>query len=155
MSTAPPPPPPLPPMNPMDPRKSRAKVVAAIVVALIIVIALSGYLLVVAPRISIVTWTHADDPAFSSENASYAFNVTVKNSGILGGGATIECHITFNATLINITLGNTTTPHSYTGILAVKLGGGEQAEYEINVLLPDFMGVVSMFESKNWSVNLA
>ncbi len=122
---------------------------AALVVIVILIVVFSAYFFVLAPRMSIVNWTHTSSPIPQTvEEWQFTFTVMVKNSGILAGTTTIVCEFAY----VNSTQGT----RSFTGSLAVEIKGGEQAEYNVKVLLPVFDAMNAILtQNKTWNVRLA
>lgn len=148
-TTSVPPPPPLAPIEYTQPKRiSKAKVVVAVIIVVLLIGALGAYFLVIAPRMSIVTSTHANGPFPETlEEWQYSFSVTVKNSGILSGKTTITCEFSY--------VNSTNVTKIFTGSMVVKLNGREQGEYTIKVLLPWIDAISSIgAQNKSWEVGL-
>jgi len=138
MSSAPP-----PAWPPNQPRRNTAKVIVAIIVVVIFIGALGTYLFVLAPKLTIVDWSHQDLPNLA---AQYVFNVTVKNSGKLTGTTTIVCEFSYY---------NGTGTRAFNGTKDVELGGGAQGQYDVPVTLPAFDAILSILSTnKSWNVHL-
>jgi len=136
-------------MKAREPEKSAAKVVIAVIIVVLLLGGLGVYYFVLAPRFSIVEWSHDNTPLpVSITDWKYGFTVTVKNAGVLGGATTIVCDFAYtNATQVT---------YSFEGELRVSLNSGEQGDFEINVLLPWDDAVLStLTQNKSWSVHLS
>jgi len=145
-----PPPPPQAPIEYTQPtRVSKAKVAAAVIIVVLLIGSLGAYFLVLAPRMSIVSYTHAVGPLPESlAEWQYSFQVTVKNTGILSGKTTIVCEFSY--------VNNTDVTRTFTGSNVVSLDGGEQGEYIVKVLLPLNDAAASILtQNKSWTVHLA
>ncbi len=125
---------------------------------MIVVVLLIGgagaYFFVLAPKMSVVDWSHADLPLSTSNITrwQYSYDVVVANSGYLTGQTTIVCTFTFQ----NGTAGGVPQFRSFEGSLRVQLKSGEQAEFTVQVILPWADAIFSMVtQNKTWSVHLA
>ena len=147
------PPPPLPPMPPMQPRKSRARIIGAIVVVLILVGAAGTSFVILAPKLSLVDFSHADSPerVVSTSTYQYSFEVIVANSGYLSGRVTIVCSVSFEFTPVN----GTPSLKTFEGVLEEEVAGGHQTAFEVQVQLPYPYGIFSMLANKTWGARLA
>jgi flagellar basal body-associated protein FliL len=134
-------------------RKSKAKTAVAVIIVVILIGALGAYFFVLAPRMSIVDSTHAVSPTARPlpeplTHLQYTFNVTVKNSGILSGKATIVCEFWY--------VNSSDVTKTFAGSRVVSLEGGQQGEFTINVLLPWDEAISSIIsQTKSWEVKLA
>lgn len=145
-----PPPPALPPIEQRPPRRSTGRVIVALVVVIILIVAFGGYLAVLAPHMSVVSFTHGTAPTpVSVTDWQYSFTVTVRNSGYFTGNTTIVCTFSY----VNVTGNGTST---YEGTREVKLSGGEQGDFDVSVTLPAANALASIIaQNKTWEVHLA
>ena len=129
-------------------RKSKAKIVVAVVIVVLVIGAVGAYLLVLAPRMSIVNSTHTTTPwPETLEQWQYNFSVTVKNSGVLSGKMIIVCDFSY--------VNGTNATKTFTGSMVVSLGGGQHEEYTVKVMLPWNDAAASILaQNKSWEAKL-
>jgi hypothetical protein len=139
-------------MTPPPEKKSKKGIVGAVIVLVILIGAMGTYFVVLAPRMSVVDWSHEDFPLPANlTHWQYGFTVVVKNEGSLTGKTTIVCTFSFEDKFTNSTAQNRT----FEGSLKVQLKGGEQEEFPVYVRLPLAYAAASLLtQNKTWSTHL-
>ena len=130
--------PPVPPPLPI--RRSKARLVGAVIVVIILIGAVASYFLFIGPKISITDWSHA--PTIQTSTlAGQVFTVSLKNTGILSGSVKVVCVVTY-----------TSDSKAFNTTQEVKLAGGAQGTSSIVVVLNSPLRLID--NTATWEVHL-